>query len=104
MGGAHRKPISAIEKRQRRIQQQQARQQARGSEKRGASPFLSVSETRLIRDLRSMKVITPATLAMRYEIMISTARRVLRDLERRGVVQRVSGNARLPVYTIAASA
>ncbi|MEM0016885.1 MAG: hypothetical protein QXJ48_00610 [Candidatus Korarchaeum sp.] len=42
--------------------------------------------------------ITPQSLAMKYNIRVSIARRLLRDLEREGLVVYVDGNSRIRIY------
>lgn len=42
--------------------------------------------------------VTPQSLAMKYNIRVSVARRLLRDFEREGLVVYVDGNSRIRIY------
>ncbi|RDD53642.1 MAG: 30S ribosomal protein S25e [Candidatus Korarchaeota archaeon NZ13-K] len=42
--------------------------------------------------------ITPQSLAMKYNIRVSVARKLLREFEREGIVVYVDGNSRLRIY------
>ncbi|MCC6029198.1 MAG: 30S ribosomal protein S25e [Candidatus Korarchaeum sp.] len=42
--------------------------------------------------------ITPQSLAMKYNIRVSVARKLLREFEREGLVVYVDGNSRLRIY------
>lgn len=48
--------------------------------------------------LRRAKAVTPQSLAESYGIKVSVARRILRELEREGVVVYVNGNSKLRIY------
>jgi small subunit ribosomal protein S25e len=48
--------------------------------------------------LRRAKVATPQSLAESYGIKVSVAKRILRELEREGVVVYVNGNSKLKIY------
>ncbi len=42
--------------------------------------------------------ITPQSLAMKYNIRVSVARKLLREFEREGLVTYVDGNSRIRIY------
>lgn len=44
------------------------------------------------------KVITPQSLALKYDIRVSVARKLLREFQREGLVAYVDGNSRLRIY------
>lgn len=44
------------------------------------------------------KVITPQSLALKYDIRVSVARKLLREFQREGLVVYVDGNSRLRIY------
>jgi ribosomal protein S25 len=45
-----------------------------------------------------MKALTPYTVATRFDLRLSVAKDFLEDLERRGIVEYVSGSKNLKVY------
>lgn len=54
---------------------------------------------KLPKELKSMKVITPFSVATRYEIRLSIARKFLKELEQKGLIQYVSKSQNLTIYT-----
>ncbi len=44
------------------------------------------------------KVITPQSLALKYDIRVSVARKLLREFQREGLVVYIDGNSRLRIY------
>ncbi len=50
------------------------------------------------KDLRRESHLTPLRLAQRYDVSISTAKRILKALEEEGLVVRVGGTRRTPIY------
>lgn len=52
-----------------------------------------------VNELKKMKVITPFSVASRYELRLSIAREFLRELERNGLIRFVSRSRNLRIYT-----
>ncbi len=50
------------------------------------------------KDVQRSKVVTPQSLAMKYNIRISVARKLLRQFEKEGLVIYVDGNSRIRIY------
>ncbi|MGY0288111.1 MAG: 30S ribosomal protein S25 [Candidatus Methanodesulfokora washburnensis] len=48
--------------------------------------------------LKRAKVVTPQSIAESYGIKVSVAKRILRELEKEGVVMYVNGNSKLRIY------
>ena len=90
MGTKGGKPISSIERRQRKLMQRAERRERREErrEKRTAITALEHEIARRVeRDIRNVDLITPFEVVQRYNIKYSTAKRVLLELARRGVVK-----------------
>jgi len=72
------------------------------SEREGKGPRMLWPPDELIeeieKDASTAPVVTPQSLALKYGIRVSVARRLLRDMERRGLVIYVDGNSRLRIY------
>ena len=60
------------------------------------SPDLKSDKT--IGEIKKMKVITPYTIASRFNLRLSVARDVLDELAQRGVIEYVSGSKYLKIY------
>ncbi|MCD6243847.1 MAG: hypothetical protein J7J65_01245 [Candidatus Korarchaeota archaeon] len=50
------------------------------------------------KEVPKSRVITPQSLAMKYNIRVSVARRLLRQFEKEGLVFYVNGNSRVRIY------
>ncbi len=50
------------------------------------------------KDVQRSKVVTPQSLAMKYNIRVSVARKLLRKFEEEGLVTYVDGNSRIRIY------
>jgi len=72
-----------------------------GVEEKGVRAYIVSPE--LIEEMRKhvvkARVITPQSLAMKYGIRVSVARKLLRQWEKEGLVVYVDGNSRLRIYT-----
>ncbi len=53
---------------------------------------------KIVGELKKMPVLTPYTVASRFNIRISAAKDFLRRLEENGVIQMVSGNHNIKIY------
>ncbi|UXD21662.1 30S ribosomal protein S25 [Ignicoccus pacificus DSM 13166] len=101
--GRVNKPLSAIEKRQMRqlLQDLRKRMIEERKAKRGVTQQV-VAEANVVdqaaKVVRHMKFVTPSMLADKMEISIGVAKRVLRDLETRGVLKLYAKNRRVQVY------
>jgi len=104
-GGKKKKTLTQMEKAQR----SQQKKAARG--KSGKERSLSTSESKIVRimppnprdekvisQLRSMKVITPYTVASRFNLILSVAKDFLEELHRQGIITYVSGGRNLKIY------
>jgi small subunit ribosomal protein S25e len=52
----------------------------------------------VINEVKKIRVLTPYNVASRFNVRMSVARDLLKQLEERGVVQIVSGNHNLKIY------
>ena len=51
-----------------------------------------------VKEIKKLKVLTPYTVASRFDIRLSLARDLLEELEQRGVIQYVSGSRNIKIY------
>jgi ribosomal protein S25 len=57
-----------------------------------------VNNQKVIGELKGLKVLTPSTVASRYNIRLSLANAFLKELEKRKIVEFVSGGKNLKIY------
>ena len=90
MGTKGGKPITAIEKRQLKQLKEELRRR-REEEKRERRIALGLIDPSIVdkvaRDVRSLGVITPFTLCQRYNVKYSTAKKIIKELASRGVLE-----------------
>jgi len=106
MGGVHKKPISVIEKRTRRMMEgKTGRKEKRTlseTEKRERSVIVTTELLKTIESsIREFKVITPYLIMTKYDITYGNAKRVLEILHKKGLIREVSRNRRVRVYVTA---
>jgi ribosomal protein S25 len=57
-----------------------------------------------MNELKGMKVLTPSIVASRFNIRLSLANAFLKELEKRKVIEYVSGGKNLKIYKLLAKA
>ncbi len=53
---------------------------------------------KVVDQLKKMRVLTPYTVATRFDLRLSLARDFLEELEKQGIVEFVSGSKNLKIY------
>lgn len=104
-GGKGGKPISTIEKRQRRQLEQQLKQQLKESKQREKKVQLGVEVTdsllsRASKEMADLKVVTQYTLASKLGINLSLAKKVIKALVEQGKLKLVDKSRRVIIATI----
>lgn len=56
---------------------------------------------KILNELKKMRALTPYTVASRFDIRLGVARGLLQELERRHIVEFVSGSKNLKIYKLA---
>ena len=104
MGGAKKKPLSAMEKAQKLKEERERRdrreREREEKEKRvlTAISLQSIDEKTLLAELSKYKVVTPATIALNFNIHVGAAEDLLEDWHQKGYVSFVAGCERLKIY------
>lgn len=57
-----------------------------------------IESQKVLGELKGMKVLTPSSIAERFNIRLSLAKTFLKELERRKMVEYVSGGKNLKIY------
>lgn len=105
MGGKKKPTLSQLEKRMKKMEEKEG---GRGERKEkyemkltsgGALSELSLEQ--VISGIRKMPYVTPYLLYSKFGIKMSRAKRVLRELESRGILVAVDKNRRCPIYVLA---
>lgn len=69
------------------------------SEKKASSIVLpDLRSEKVIGEVKKMKAVTPYTVASRFNLRLSLARDMLSELERRGILEYVSGSKNIRIY------
>jgi len=101
--GRVNKPLSAIEKRQMRQLLKELRKKMIEERKESRGVTLRVVAEANVVDqaqkvVRHMNFVTPTALAEKMGVSVGLAKRILRDLETRGVLKLYAKNRRVQIY------
>lgn len=105
MGGKKKLSLTQMERLQARRQKEQERRtrsQSVVSERKTSSVLMPETKDNLIDEIRKMKVITPFTVASKFDLRISVAKDLLEELERKKIIELVSRSRKTKVYKVAA--
>jgi len=105
MGGGKKKPTltqlakaQARQKETKRVKSERERRSSRIESKAARIISPDPRDKNVIKQLQSMKVITPYTIASRFNLLLSVAKDFLEDLHRQGIITYVSGGRNLKIY------
>jgi len=97
MGAKGKKPLSVMEKRQQRIAKEEAKKKIVKEEKKEVrTTFIDQSLiTKISNEISNFDVITPFTLSQRYAIKYSIAKKILKELQQKNLIDIISRNRRI---------
>jgi small subunit ribosomal protein S25e len=100
MGGAKKKPISQMDTGLMEGDQEKKKVKTKAApEKRVRGVSLPKFDAEpFLKDLSKMGAITPYALAAKYDLRLSVAKNVLRELERRNIIRFEEGNRRIKIF------
>jgi len=107
MGGGKKKRTLTQMTKAQRAQQREAKRSGSKKERRSLSTIESKAmrimppdprDKKVINQLKSMKVITPYTVASRFNLILSVAKDFLEELHQQGIITYVSGGRNLKIY------
>jgi len=107
MGSKGKKPLSVMEKRQKRLLEEKEKKPKEEKKPKKAESYVAVSSTlnidaslyaKIGKELQELSVVTPAVIAQKYSIQVSLAKAVLRSLEREGLVSLIAKSRRTHIY------
>ena len=105
-GGKKRKSLTQMARAQER--RSKSRSKGKASAATGASSGTDKKALRIVapnpmdnrirKELQSMKVLTPYTVASRFNLRLSVAKNFLKELHARGIITYVSGGRNIKIY------
>lgn len=100
MGGKKKRSMKQITKAQKKTGKKEKQVAKPSGEKKGVPRLIppKLKDDALESELKKIKVITPYSIATRFDLNLSTARVFLNDLERKGLIELVSRSRNLRIY------
>ena len=102
MGGTHGKPITALEKRQKRLLESEKKKKEVRVQKEERSEKITYVTSELIskaeKELANVKYITPYMLMSKLNVTYGVAKDILEELYRKGKVTLISRSRRTAIY------
>jgi ribosomal protein S25 len=105
-GGKKRLTLKQMARTQaRKDSQRKERKSGRTSpEKKSLGMTLpDLGSKKVMGELKAMKALTPYTVASRFDLRLSVAKNLLEELERRRIIEYVSGGKNLRIYKLCVS-
>ncbi len=100
MGGGKKKPtLKQMKRKGEKKERKESGAKASTTEKKVAGivpPDLKSKE--VTNKLKKMKVLTPYTVATRFDLRLSVAKNFLKELEKQGIVKFISGSKNTKIY------
>ncbi|MCS7115549.1 MAG: hypothetical protein RMJ15_05895 [Nitrososphaerota archaeon] len=106
MGGKKKLSLKQMERMQMRKDEEEKKKKEKDKavvkeKKLAGILFPDLKDEKIVEELKKMRVVTPYTVASRFNIRISVAKDLLEQLEDDGAVQLVSGNHNIKIYKAA---
>lgn len=102
MGGKKKVSLKKIERMQQRKDRGERERQRRTSAptERKSTTIIPprFDNKNVIKEIKRMKVLTPYTVASRFDLRLSVAKDFLEELHQRGVITYVSGGRNIKIY------
>ncbi len=101
MGGKKKRSLKQMAKTQEKKPSKKEKRAATSTREKKSIPGITppnLKDEKLERELKKMKVITPYSIASRFDLRLSIARDFLKELEQRGVIKFVSRSQNLRIY------
>ncbi len=97
MGAKGKKPLSVMEKRQQRLLKEEVKKKVVKEEKKEIrTSFIDQALiTKISNEISNFNVITPFTLLQRYTIKYSIAKKILKELQQKNLIDIISKNRRI---------
>ena len=102
-GGKKNKSITQMTKTKApKVPKQKEKPDLQASSKKNLGIVMpDVNNKKVVSELKGLKVLTPSAVATRYNIRVSLAKAFLKELEKRKMVEYLSGGKNLKIYKVA---
>jgi len=100
-GGKKKQTLSQIEKSQEKKpeKKREAKSAGPGAEKKAPAVVMPDPKSeKIIEEVKKLKVLTPNTVASRFNLRLSIAKDFLEELEKKGAIQLVSRSRNVRIY------
>ena len=107
MGSRKKLSLKQAEKMQKRQAKKQSPTKKEGKQREGSSSpqkksigiiSPNIKNEKTINEIKKMKVLTPYSVASRFDIRLSVARIFLEELKQKGIIQYVSAGKNIKIY------
>ena len=102
-GGKKKQSLRQMTKPKKQKDEKRKERKAGGPPSAKKSPGLTmpdINSKKVLGELKGMKVLTPSVVASRFNIRLSLANSFLKELERRKMIEYVSGGKNLKIYKL----
>jgi len=103
MGGKKKLGLKQMERMQERQREKKGESKKSGESKEKKSIGIfppDPTNKKVIDELKKMKILTPYGVASHLDLRLSAAKHFLKELERRGTIEYISGSKNLKIYKI----
>ena len=105
MGGKKKLGIVQAEKRQLRMGERETKKKKEDEEKKKprSPPGIfapNINKPEVLEAIKKLRVLTPYVVAKQFNLKLSIAKEVLRQLETNGIIEKVAGNHTLKIYAL----
>ncbi|MEM2102447.1 MAG: 30S ribosomal protein S25e [Candidatus Bathyarchaeia archaeon] len=100
-GGKKKQTLSQIEKAQEKKPEKKKETKSAGSgaEKKAPAVVLpDLKSEKIIEEVKKLRVLTPYTVASRFNLRLSVAKDFLEELEKKGAIRMVSRSRNVSIY------
>jgi small subunit ribosomal protein S25e len=101
MGGKKKQSMKQMSKAQRKKPSKKEKHAAGPSAEKKSIPGItppSLKGEKVLREIKRLKVITPSIVASLFDLRLSVAKNLLREMERKGLIEFVSKSPALRIY------
>lgn len=101
MGGKKKRSLKQMTKAQKKTTSKEEKRVATALSEKKSIPRITLpklSGDKVASELKKMKVLTPYSVASRFDLRLSIARDFLKELERQGMIEFVSKSRNLKIY------
>jgi len=104
MGGKKKLSMVQAEKKQLRMGERETKKKEAEEKKKPRSPpgifAPNVNKPEVLEAIKKLRVLTPYVVAKQFNLKLSIAKDVLRQLEANGIIEKVAGNHTLKIYAL----